>query len=120
MAIDSSDAIGQTRRWQGASPRRAFVRCIVSLALAVSPVGFVVPYLVLVYLDICNGALGSGVHCKLSGGLAGYFETWAALWEISCFLMGLCLVWGLAAIATWLAVPYYALRGLSLLIKGAR
>ena len=101
------------RRWQ--SPFRT---AAIAFMIGISPVGFVVPYIFFSALGLCRGALGSGVSCHLPLA-SGYFETMAVLFEVSCFMFGLCLVWGLAAFVIWIGFAVYFLRGIYLLFRPA-
>lgn len=73
---------------------------IILVAIGLSPVGFIVPYAIFSILELCKGALGSGVSCQLPAG-NDYFEEWAVIFEVSCFLLGACLPWGILALAIW-------------------
>ncbi|MDA1327244.1 MAG: hypothetical protein O3C34_21210 [Proteobacteria bacterium] len=89
----------------------SFLKAIGYLILGLSPVGIIVPYFILSGMGICSGALGSGVSCKLSF-ISGYFKDMAGLFEVSCYLFGLCIVWAMAAVVTWLYAIKYTVEGI--------
>lgn len=101
---------------------RAFAGAVGCLVLGFSPLGFVVPYLIFAWQDLCNGALGSGVHCGLPGYdvYEAYFENMAVIFEVTCFLAGLCLLWGLAAVIVWLGVFVLVGKGLYHVVQSRR
>lgn len=101
------------RRWHA-----PFSTAAIAFLIGISPVGFSVPYFIFSALGLCRGALGSGISCQVPL-VSGYLKSMAAMMEVSCFLFGFCLVWGLAAIAIWIAFVVYMLRGIYLVFRPA-
>lgn len=73
--------------------------------LGLSPVGVIIPYILLSIFGICQGALGSGIDCTPSI-LEVYPGTVAQYFEVSMFF-GVGIVWFLIAILVWLKAIKY-------------
>jgi hypothetical protein len=67
--------------------------------LGFSPLGVLIPYLLLSAIGVCEGALGSGVQCYLPIG-SSYLESTAMWAELSMFI-GIGVVWFAAAFLVW-------------------
>lgn len=97
-----------------------FRRLIVWLFVGVSPVGIVIPYFILSQIEICGGSLATqGINCDLPL-IGDYLEFLATLFYGSCYLFGLCFLWTIIAVFTWLIALLFFIETVGTLFASTR